>query len=333
MTSDPLLPASPCLTSEDTVPERERWWKERVSAWAATCEGVTPLTRRTYDEHVSAIPAHFVRLGFEHPTPETVTRDMVEAYALDSTLAPTTRAMNLGLLRAFLEHEGVELASRRRLWRGPARVATRRSWPTNVELAALLNAAHGRERVVVALTGFNGLRSDEIRRLRVRDCQMDLSDPRLAFRGKGDKLRNIAMSRPVWTELRSALDGKRAGDLVYPFKRTTIDRDVKRACESAGLRAYAPHDLRRGFARTAYEAGVPLVVIQNVLGHSDVGLTSYYIGANELAMREGMVRFSDHVEAALVGSNAGKGLVEGCPEKPVSGLTARQFPDVPARWR
>ena len=148
---------------------------------------------------------------------------------------------------------------------------------------------------------------------------MDLSDPRLAFRGKGDKLPEYRHVPPRLDRASKRLGRKASGRLVYPFKRTTIDRDVKRACGSEGLRAYAPHDLRRGFTRTAYEAGVPLVVIQNVLGHSDVGLTHYYIGANELAMREGMVRFSDHVEAALVGSNAGKGLVEGYRKSPFPG--------------
>ena len=85
------------------MPSGRRWWKERVFDWAASIEGVTLSTRQTYREHVGAIPDHLVRLGFAYPASgDRLTREMVETYAHDPTLAPTTRSMNLALLRSFV---------------------------------------------------------------------------------------------------------------------------------------------------------------------------------------------------------------------------------------
>ena len=302
------------------MPTGQRWWRERVSDWAASVEGVTASTRQTYREHVGAIPEHFVRLGFAYPaSPLSVTREMVEAYAHDPSLAPTTRAMNLGLLRSFMAWTQSPLAANKRLWKGPKAVATRRYWLTKEQLAAALGLACGRERIVLALAGMNGLRSAEIRELRAENCRMDLPDPRLVFRGKGDKIRDIAMNRDfVWPELLPLVTGKNAKDPVYPYGRTTLDRDVKSACRRAGIPPRSAHDLRRSFGRIAYQAGVPLNVIQGIYGHADLAETSYYIGTDQAEQRAGIDRFSQAFE------------VPG-PETAVSGPAARHFTDVPAR--
>lgn len=303
------------------MPTGQRWWKERVSDWAASVEGVTPSTRKTYREHVVTIPSHLVRLGFSYPpSGERVTREMVEAYCHDSLLAPTTRSMNLSLLRSFLRWTGSPLVENRRLWKGPKPVATRRFWLTREQLAGAFFAARERERLVIGLAGFNGLRSAEIRELRVDSCRMDLPDPRLVFRGKGDKLRDIAMNREfVWPELLQGLAQKSGRDRVYPYGRTTIDHDVKAACKRAGLPPRSPHDLRRSFGRIAYQAGVPLTAIQGIYGHADLAETSYYIGVDQTEQRAGIDRFSAVFE------------VPG-PKTAVSGPAARPFTDVPARW-
>ncbi len=312
--------ASLALSEEPTVPSGRRWWKERVFDWAASIEGVTLSTRQTYREHVGAIPDHLVRLGFAYPASgDRLTREMVETYAHDPTLAPTTRSMNLALLRSFVRWTGSPLADSKRLWKGPKPVATRRFWLTKDQLAALLEAATGRERVVIALAGFNGLRSAEIRELRVENCRMDLPDPRLVFRGKGDKIRDIAMNRAfAWPELLPLVTGKNAKDRVYPFGRTTIDRDVKAACRCAGLPPRSPHDLRRSFGRIAYHAGVSLNVIQAIYGHADLAETSYYVGVDQTEQRAGIDLFARAFE------------VPG-PETCVSGPAAHHFTDVPAR--
>ena len=317
----PILPPLTWEPSEDTtVPNGHGWWKERVSDWAASIEGVTPNTRQTYRDHVGALPAHFARLGFPRPsTADGISREMVEAYSYDSTLAPTTRSMNLGLLRSFLRAQGSPLVESKRLWKGPKPVATRRFWLTQNQLAEAWNVALGRERIVLALAAFNGLRSAEIRGLKVENCRMELPDPRLVFRGKGDKVRDIAMNREfVWPELDEIIAGRSASDRIYPFGRSIIDRDVKAVCKRAGLPPRSPHDLRRSFGRIAYKAGVSLNVIQGIYGHADLAETSYYIGIDEAEQRAGMDLFSQAFRVPGPGAFA--------PEP-----AARQLPSAPAR--
>lgn len=294
-------PASDGSEERPPMPSGQRWWNERVRAWIDDISGITPQSRRTYGEHVAALPRHFGRLGFQPPTnPHSVSRAMIEAYSHDDSLAPTTRAMNLGLLRLFLEHEKVVLATDKPLWKKPKRVARRRFWLTLDELLALLHKSRGRERLVVALGGFNGLRSYEIRSLRVMDCRLSPPDPSMYFIGKGDRPRDISISDEALVELRRAAKGKGPMEKLYPYGRTTIDRDLKNACRRAGLRPYSCHDLRRTFGRLAKDAGADLVAIQNIYGHEDIALTAYYIGDDRVAMRRGMDAFSRFVKRSVM---------------------------------
>lgn len=54
---------------------------------------------------------------------------------------------------------------------------------------------------------------------------------------------------------------------------------MKQAGKKAGLSDVSPHDLRRSFARGAYEAKAPMELIRQVLGHSNLATTERYINA------------------------------------------------------
>jgi site-specific recombinase XerD len=45
---------------------------------------------------------------------------------------------------------------------------------------------------------------------------------------------------------------------------------------AAGVRRRAPHQLRHAHAVESAREGVPLIVVQRQLGHSDLGITSIY---------------------------------------------------------
>jgi integrase len=290
----------PVLSSPEEVtasPIGERWYRESVRKWVSELEGVSPLTRRKYRETLFCVPDHVERLGFARPLrPSDYSSEMVEALSRDPSLAPTTRTTYLGILHHFLRAQGAPLAESRRAWRLPAWVATRRDWATKEALSYVLSAAIGRERIAVALAGYNGLRSEEIRSLRVSGARMDLPDPRLVFPGKGDKVRDIPMSRQTWKELLPIVTGKKPEDRVYPFGRTTLNRDVALACHRAGVRRYRPHDLRRTFGRLAYYSGATLTAIQGLYGHSSIEETAYYIGLDRDAMRGGIDGFSAYMD-------------------------------------
>ena len=54
--------------------------------------------------------------------------------------------------------------------------------------------------------------------------------------------------------------------------------ELRRAAAAAGVRRrFAPHQLRHAHAVEMAREGVPLIVIQRQLGHSNLGITSVYL--------------------------------------------------------
>ncbi len=55
-------------------------------------------------------------------------------------------------------------------------------------------------------------------------------------------------------------------------------KQLKRAAATAGVRRWlAPHRLRHAHAVEMAHEGIPLVVIQRQLGHTNLGITSVYL--------------------------------------------------------
>jgi len=87
-----------------------------------------------------------------------------------------------------------------------------------------------------------------------------------------------------WLEIRAALP---VGALLCVIHGPTAGRhwepsaarkQLKRAAATAGVRRrFAPHQLRHAHAVEMAHEGVPLVVIQRQLGHSNLGITSIYL--------------------------------------------------------
>jgi site-specific recombinase XerD len=57
--------------------------------------------------------------------------------------------------------------------------------------------------------------------------------------------------------------------------------ELRRTAVAAGVRRrFAPHQLRHAHAVELAREGVPLIVIQRQLGHSNLGITSIYLQAS-----------------------------------------------------
>ena len=154
-------------------------------------------------------------------------------------------------------------------------------------------AQRSRDATILVLMVVGGLRCEEMTKL----CWEDISSVghyvRLRIHGKGRKLRYIKLPMSVqrrieqWKFFHRELTGKSAlfsalykGSVtVNPLGKRRIFDIVKDAGQRIGMPGLVPHDLRRTSARLAYEAGTPIPLIQQQLGHAQLSTTERYINA------------------------------------------------------
>lgn len=118
--------------------------------------------------------------------------------------------------------------------------------------------------------------------------QVDLAHGEIEFRIKSSIPGGKRLVLPVTPELRLLLEscGPRDHGLVFlrhfkdknrrpePIKK--FRRSFKTACDRAGIRDFRFHDLRHTAATWMVQRGVPLDLVQDVLGHTDIATTKKY---------------------------------------------------------
>src|SRR5690349_137792 len=149
---------------------------------------------------------------------------------------------------------------------------------------------HGdRARAPVVVLWRAGLRLQEALDLN----ELDLDARRgavLVRRGKGGRRREVGMDDWAWEHLRPWMTARLelpVGPLLCIVSGRTCGRQwsisaartqLPATAEAAGVRRrFAPHQLRHAHAVELAHEGVPLVVIQRQLGHSNLGITSVYL--------------------------------------------------------
>lgn len=110
-------------------------------------------------------------------------------------------------------------------------------------------------------------------------------------RGKGGRRREVGMDEWAWQQLRPPWTSARLELPVGPLFCVVTGPTCGRAWSSAAARAqlrhtaalagvrrrFAPHQLRHAHAVEMAREGVPLIVIQRQLGHTNLGITSIYL--------------------------------------------------------
>ncbi len=146
------------------------------------------------------------------------------------------------------------------------------------EVAAVLASCDGvRQRAVISLGYGSGLRSEEVRSLRVRD--VDSSSMRLLVEGgKGGKDRLTVLSeatlrllRDYWRAWRPShpegwlfLGARGTGRICPSTPNDMLGRAMRRAGVEKAVRSF--HSLRHSFATHLLEGGCDLVTIQSLMG-------------------------------------------------------------------
>ncbi len=141
-----------------------------------------------------------------------------------------------------------------------------------------------RDKAILELLYATGMRVSELCQLRIND----LSDTFVKVKGKGRKERVI----PVGKQAIAAVDyylihfrGEAVEEEAPLFiskggkaiDRNTIWSRIKIYAKAAGIqKSISPHTLRHSFATHLLENGADLRVIQEMLGHEDIGTTDRY---------------------------------------------------------
>ena len=146
---------------------------------------------------------------------------------------------------------------------------------------------HGRRlRGLLVVLWRAGLRIDEA--LALREADLNRRRGSLLVRhGKGGRRREVGMDDWGWQELEPwlaarvelpigplfcVINGRTRG---RPWSTSGARAELRRAAARAGVRRrFAPHQLRHAHAVEMARKGVPLIVIQRQLGHSNLGITS-----------------------------------------------------------
>ncbi|MCQ3807359.1 MAG: site-specific integrase [Acidimicrobiaceae bacterium] len=143
-----------------------------------------------------------------------------------------------------------------------------------------------------------GLRCGEL--IAVNMADVDIGGETIRVLGKGNKERSAylyggplrAVTR--WVVVRGDVDGPllcpvlHSGRLVAGrgISTAAVTQRLAKRCREAGIDRCTPHDLRRTFVTCALEAGLDLLMVQRLAGHSSPATTATYDRRRESATRQ-----------------------------------------------
>jgi integrase len=187
----------------------------------------------------------------------------------------------VSIIQQTLDYAGVEPNPARRKLRLPPKPRSVPDPPSSEQVAAILNALSRRFRLPVALLEATGMRVGELVALAWGDVDVQGS----RFRVAEGKTRHARRYIPVPVELMTLVDETlppedRSPDRrVFPsLTRGTVGEAMARACRTAGLPRFSPHDLRHRYLSRLVQLGVPITQVQALAGHARASITTDVYG-------------------------------------------------------
>ena len=263
-------------------------------------KGESENTCTAYRGDLERFVAFLKRRGKEDSS--SVVRDDIVDFLADERaqgMAGATRARRTAAIRMFFRH----LKERHRLRANPSDLMDSprkaRALPrvlTEEEVARMIDEVKGddpralRDRALLETLYGCGLRVSEACAMKVEDIIAE--GELLRVFGKGSKERVVPIGGGAGRALSAYMAGGRGaltkGDLsethVFvtrlgrPFTRQGVFKIVRERAAAAGIAAdrISPHVLRHSYASHMLARGADVRVIQELLGHADVGTTQIY---------------------------------------------------------
>jgi integrase/recombinase XerD len=244
---------------------------------------LSPLTQRSYVEHVARFARHFSQ------SPAVLGPEQIRAYqvylATDKQLAPATIVIAVAALR-FLYTVTLQKA-----WAVEAVIPMPRvpnTLPVGLspaEVVQFLDSIRSpKHRTILTTCYAAGLRISEA----VRLTPPAIDSQRMVLRieqGKGQHDRYVMLSPKLLAILRDWWRVSRSRPWLFPGDRPgcpITTHSVNKACQQAQQQSripkpITPHSLRHAFAVHLLEAGTDVRTIQMLLGHRSLATTARYL--------------------------------------------------------
>lgn len=230
---------------------------------------------------------HLIDLQAVHPDLLAVTTNDLAAWLASHRWAHSARAQARATLRLFYGWAYDEgLLDRSPAWRLPkVRHPRPKSKPAPVGvIAAALLRAEPRERTMILVARYSGLRRAEVAQVHGDDVtEFGSGTPALHVRGKGTHERLV----PLHPALAEALGGV-TGSYLFPSPRHPsghLDPDTVGRYVSGLLGpGWSMHSLRHRAAHDFLAVSGDLLAVSHLLGHSSVAVTQGYLDVDQAAM-------------------------------------------------
>jgi integrase/recombinase XerD len=241
-------------------------------------------SKRTICSYVHAVKHLSLFLGH---SPAKLTQDDIKNYLLHlkrvKKLEPKTINQHLYAIKSFCHFmlPDTDIMSPFTRMREPNKQPKIISRQDVEKLIA--GASNLKRKAVIALLYSSGIRAGECTRIRITD----IDGNRMIIHihgGKGAKDRYAILSERTLDTLRKYYRAYRPEEWLFPgntpgkpLSQRAIQDIVKHTGWKVGVAtSVSPHVLRHSFATHCLEAGVPLQVIQHLLGHSRIDTTAIY---------------------------------------------------------
>jgi integrase len=137
-----------------------------------------------------------------------------------------------------------------------------------------------KERAIISLMAWNGLRTIEVLRLSISDVKLDAGKIAVWGKGKSEKSKDIIkLSSVVKREIKVYLSKSKIKiGLLFPgLRRVELDSLINHYLKKLRLNGkFTPHSLRHTAGQLMYEKKIPLELIQKTLRHADMKTTMVY---------------------------------------------------------
>jgi len=175
------------------------------------------------------------------------------------------------------------------------------------EITLLLDKLHGKDRLMVLVGLFTGLRLGGVLSLSWND--IDFTNGIISSSHKTSKLVSIPLSDYLSEELLRHKEGN-TGDMVFESREITnavvvrYSEHFSQLFKGLGIRNFTFHNLRHTFSSILQgELGIGAVVVQGMTGHSSLGMLQRYSHTQLDSKKKAIQALTDHVMGMSIKAN------------------------------